>query len=254
MTVSTLCRHALETILSPFFIGVVLYAVLVVWFVVRGDHLRVRMGFVIVLIGFLVLSTAFLPNALFHWFTRQYPVVIQVNPEVHWVVVLGGGQMKQSDAPVNHVLKNMSIRRVVEGVRLYRQLPQSKLILSGGGELNPLDSEAAHSATLAFLFGIPKKDIVVETASINTLDQAILIKKWVGKAPFYLVTSAVHLPRAMGLFHKQGLNPIAAPADSLYESHLGWNSMIPNPTHLVTFNTAWHEVLGSIWARIRGVL
>ena len=72
--------------------------------------------------------------------------------------------------------------------------------------------------------------------------------------PFYLVTSALHMPRAMKLFLKQGLNPLAAPSDYpfYWESRNKFNQWAPHPYNLVIINTVWHEHLGRLWEKLRG--
>ncbi len=74
--------------------------------------------------------------------------------------------------------------------------------------------------------------------------------------PFYLVTSAMHMPRAKALFEKQGLHPIAAPA--YYATVKGrsypfWQHCLPNIGNLVRFHAVWHEYLGQLWGKMRGV-
>ncbi|HBI21742.1 MAG TPA: hypothetical protein DDY37_04020 [Legionella sp.] len=246
-------RHVLESILNPYFIGFSLFATLLACLCLLGDSRALRVGFFVVLIGFLLLSTRMIPSAMIRYWSSQYPVVTQANPAVHWVVVLGGGQRKGVNAPANHLLSIASIKRMVEGVRLYRQLPSATLLLSGGGDRDAQKTEAGHLGALAAWFGIPAEHVVLETQSINTADEAIAIKRWVQQTPFYLVTSSLHMPRAMALCEKQGLKPIAAPSDYPYDSAIDWpRDWLPHPIHFVSANLAWHELLGWAWGRIRG--
>ncbi len=71
--------------------------------------------------------------------------------------------------------------------------------------------ESKIMADLAIELGLDKRDIVEESAALDTEDQAILIKKIVGKDKFILVTSAFHMPRSMAFFRKNGMDPIPAP-------------------------------------------
>ena len=248
MNLAAMCRHAMEAIFNPFSIGLVLFAFLLFWLCCYGDSRLLRAGLFIVLIGFLLFSTAWLPQILIKRLENQYPVITKTDPNVHWVVVFGGGQLSQVHAPANHLLNDVSIKRLVEGVRLYRLLPETKLIVSGGGEVDEIQSEAAHAAILASWFGIPREHVVVESRSINTADEAIAIKQWVHQEPFYLVTSSLHMPRSMALCRKQALNPIAAPSDYPYDEKRGWRHyMVPQPINLVYASVAWHEMLGWAW-------
>jgi uncharacterized SAM-binding protein YcdF (DUF218 family) len=245
-----LVHHVFEALINPFMLFFVFLTLSIFWLLIYGDSRAVRFC---LLIGFFIISTSLLPTALIHNFDRKYSVVKEVNANIRWVVVLGGGMQEKIIAPVNQLLTTASIQRLLEGVRLYRLLPGSKLILSGGGMINPEKSIASRLSELGAWFAVPEKDMVLETTSINTVAEAVAIKKWVHKEPFYLVTSALHMPRAMALCHKQGLNPIAAPADYTYEdSKIDWLAIVlPNPSNLITVRNVWHEMLGMIWEKMK---
>ncbi len=68
---------------------------------------------------------------------------------------------------------------------------------------------------------VKSEDIVLETKATDTKDHPIYVKKIVGKDRFILVTSASHMPRAMALFRKHGMEPIAAPTDYMVKEREG---------------------------------
>jgi uncharacterized SAM-binding protein YcdF (DUF218 family) len=55
-----------------------------------------------------------------------------LNKEVRWIVVLGGGSREDKALTPEDRLGDASLKRLLEGVRLSRLLPQSRLVLSGG--------------------------------------------------------------------------------------------------------------------------
>jgi uncharacterized SAM-binding protein YcdF (DUF218 family) len=55
-----------------------------------------------------------------------------LNKEVRWIVVLGGGSREDKALTPEDRLGDASLKRLLEGVRLSRLLPQSQLVLSGG--------------------------------------------------------------------------------------------------------------------------
>jgi uncharacterized SAM-binding protein YcdF (DUF218 family) len=59
----------------------------------------------------------------------------------------------------------------------------------------------------------PNEDLILESDSKDTNDQARLIQPIVGDDLFLLVTSATHMPRSIALFKSLGMHPIAAPTD-----------------------------------------
>ena len=249
-------RHAIEAIANPFFFWVLLLMMTFLWFFLQNKGRKTRCALVGIFLLFGLLSTAWLPRSLIHHLGRQYAVVEHPDPSLHWVVVLGGGQRASINAPANHLLSNPSLRRLIEGVRLYHELPEAKLIVSGGSErMGAMLSESVRMRELTRWFSIPETDVLLENTSVNTADEVMAIKSMVHQDAFYLVTSSIHMPRAMALCQKQGLNPIAAPADYPYDDDDGWQKdLIPNPYNLFIMNVAWHEFLGRAWGVVRGII
>jgi uncharacterized SAM-binding protein YcdF (DUF218 family) len=221
---------------------------------------RQRAGKAVVTAGVILLaffSSGFGCRLLLTPLEQRYPPLLNLAAagSVKWVLVLGGGLNSDPRLPLSSHLSGASLHRLVEGVRLHRQLPGSKLLLSGGPVLAS-PSEAAEMAKLAPLLGVDPREIVLETHSWDTADQARLIKDIVGQDKFVLVTSASHMLRAMALFHRQGLNPVPAPADHLLHqapasSPLGY---FPDAGNLAGSEAAVHEYLGLAWARLRGAI
>jgi uncharacterized SAM-binding protein YcdF (DUF218 family) len=252
-------RRLIEYLSNPFFWVFVILLLLTIYLMMPGrDRVAKRAGSVLLLlwIGFYSVSTPWISDWMIRQLESQYVRVKQVNPNVHWVVVLGGGAAKNLEIPASEALSGVSLKRVFEGVRLYRALPEARLILSGGaGAAKPEFSVARRFDEFADWIHVPKAHRVLEVDSINTADEARFIKPLVGDSPFYLVTSALHMPRAMMLFEKQGLHPIAAPCNYLFLKHektKSWTRFLPTAGHIVRFNIAWHEYLGQWWGAMRG--
>ncbi|KTD16616.1 YdcF family protein [Legionella jordanis] len=244
-------RHVLETLLNPYFLCLLLFALCLLLLWHCGNKRRIRWGFTGVLLLFLIFSTGWLPRALTLQLEERYPAIVQANPSIHWVVVFSGGSAEVKNKPVNSMLNCASIKRLLEGVRLYRQLPQAKLLLSGGGYGFDVP-ESRRLAEIASWFSIPAQNIRLETKSINTADEAKEIKAIVRNEPFYLVTSAIHMKRSLALCQAQGLNPIPAPTDySFFWNDERWAKMVvPNPYNLYYLSIAMHEVLGELWMKL----
>lgn len=168
---------------------------------------------------------------------------------------MGGGHITDPKIPVTSQLSHASLVRTIEAVRLHRKIPGSKLIFSGGSvfEVHP---EAETMATLAREIGVSPEEIVLESESMDTADQAQHIKPIIGNNVFVLVTSAAHLPRVMALFEKQGMHPIPAPTDHHAPDRqaLSLDDIFPSPYSLADSQGGLHEYLGIIWSRLRGQL
>ena len=172
---------------------------------------------------------------------------------IKWIVVLGGGGASSAQLPSASQLSPASLARLVEGIRLQRQLPGSKLILSEGSIFESLPV-ADVMGSVAQELGVASDAVVLERQSQDTEGQAQLIRPMVGNDRFILVTSASHMPRSMALFRKVGLNPIAAPTDYSSSSRetLRPTSFYPNSRELRKAELAMHEYMGLAWAKIRG--
>ena len=234
-----------------------LFGVILLWFTRRQ-----RMGKV-----FVTCSLVFFAVATYGPFSRwmleplefRYPPIMTPAelPHVKWVVVLSGGHTTDHRLPPTSRLNPETMTRLVEGIRLYRSKPGSRLLLSGGVVFGSSPS-AETLRDVALELGIPDKDIVVENKSRDTAHEALLVQKIVGKDPFVLVTSASHMPRSVALFRKQGMNPIPAPAGYLTKEdskkRISPGILFPDAYEFVRLEGAIHEHLGILWAKMRGQL
>ena len=173
--------------------------------------------------------------------------------KVRWVVVLGGGQTTDPAFPATMRLSDASLARLIEGIRIYRALEGGRLLLSGGAVFGDVP-EARTMALVAEDLGIPVSDILMETKSRDTKDQAGNIATVVGNERFVLVTTAAHMPRSMVLFRKAGLEPIPAPTDFKVQksAHISPYRFFPQAGAIEKMEAATHEYLGILWARLRG--
>ena len=179
----------------------------------------------------------------------RYASLVDVSQfsDIKWVVVLGGGHNSDSRLIATSQLSESSLSRLVEGVRIHRLLPESRLVLSGGAVFDPV-SEAEVMARAAEIMGVEGDGIILEELSRDTGDQARLVQKIVGDERFILVTSASHMPRSMALFRKSGMEPIPAPTDYRVKERQGISPGVffPNAGSLRKMEMVFHEYLGLI--------
>ena len=249
---ASILKHIIELLVNPFFIGLLLlFGVSLSRYFYKAYARFLILGVAFCL---LVMSTGWLPSLLTSTLEKSYAPVIEPNSCVKWVVVLGGGSYPVKDLPVNDLLTSASIKRLIEGIRLIKLLPEAHLLLSGGNGNRPqalAEPEAVLMARLATELNVAPTRIVLEATSLNTADEAQELFKIIGKEPFYLVTSAIHMRRSMALCLKQGLQPLAAPADfTLFWVENGARQFIPNSYNIQYFNIAFHELLGLLWAKL----
>lgn len=170
---------------------------------------------------------------------------------VTYVMVLGGWHEEDERVPVTSVLSSYSTARLLEGIRLWDANKTSKLILSGYPGLNGRISNAQAMKNLALTLGVPEDDILLSPSPRDTREEAIAVKPLVENAPFALVTSASHMKRAMALFRKEGLLPVAAPTDYLAKDNgqSAWGNYLPGANSLRVSERAIYEYAGYTWAK-----
>jgi uncharacterized SAM-binding protein YcdF (DUF218 family) len=224
-----------------------------------------RLGKILVTLGtllLLLLSLPFTASQLLIPLEGRYPALL--HPEAvswghtrptstKWIVVLGGGHVSDPRLPPNSQINAAALFRVVEGVRLYKALPGSKLLLSGGSVFDTVP-DAALMARIAVLLGVPPQDIRLESDSRDTAQEAEIVAGMIGQEKFILVTSAAHMRRALALFKKRGLAPIPAPTDYLTRERQRFSpgNFFPGSDSLADARIAMHEYLGLAWAWLQG--
>jgi uncharacterized SAM-binding protein YcdF (DUF218 family) len=185
---------------------------------------------------------------------RSYPPASAADvAQARWIVVLGGGTYSDPALPVTARLGGSTLARLIEGIRLQRQAPGSRLLLSGAAVYG-YGSDAQAMSAVALSLGVPAASIVLDDASPDTETQAANIARIVQGEPFVLVTSALHLPRAMALFRKAGMAPIPGPTQYIAQSNVGWSpsDFYPDIGSLSIAQIVENELLGMAWARLRG--
>jgi uncharacterized SAM-binding protein YcdF (DUF218 family) len=190
---------------------------------------------------------------------NQYPPLLDKRIQalsrqgVAYIVVLGSGHISDPRLPVTSQVDRQSLFRLAEGIRILHHLPEAKLVFTGGPGFDPRPN-AQVVAELARLFGVLPGQMVIRTTPSNTVEEAQAVKPLVGDRAFVMVTTASHMPRAMRVFQKQGLNPVAAPADYELKHAPGptAGSWFPDSEYLQMAHAAVYELLGQLWYRLRG--
>ena len=211
----------LKKIVASFFYPVTLcLGILILGLVFLWTTRKQRLGKGLVTLGTVLLLLLSLPCISAQFLSpleRRYPALL--HPEAvswgenhstlpKWIVVLGGGHVSDPRLPANSQINAPALGRVVEGVRLYKAIPGSKLLLSGGIVFDPV-AEAEVMARIAELLGVKPQDVSLETDSRDTADQAEIIAKMIGRRKIY----PGHLQRPYAAFHGpvQKVRPAAHP-------------------------------------------
>ena len=242
----------------PLCIEVLLVGLLLLWFTRKQKAGRI----VVTLAGVLLFlfSSHFFSDMLLTPLESRYPPLVITSgargpvglSEVKFIVVLANGFFPEAGRPLAIQLDESSTARLVDGARVSKVLNGCKLVLSGGAD--SVSSPARAMAQLAQDLGVGRQDMILETQSRDTDDEARLVAPIVGQQPFILVTEASHMPRAMALFQKYGTRPIADPVDfrASHSQAIVPDEVFPSAAGLNGSERAVYEYLGLAWAKIRG--
>ena len=134
------------------------------------------------------------------------------------IIVLGGVINTDLSEGRGEVSVSDAAERVIVIAELARRYPAARVVFSGGnGTLNSSGlAEADFAGRLFESFGIPQEHILLENRSRDTTENAVNTKSLVDPKPgerWLLVTSAVHMPRAVGAFRMVGFPVEAYPVD-----------------------------------------
>jgi len=155
---------------------ILLIGLFLLWFIQkkRAGKIIVSAGIILLL----VLSYAPFSDSLLQSLERRYPPLTNIArvSGIKWVVVLGGGNISDPGLPVTSHLSRASLFRLAEGIRIHNQLKGSRLLLSGASVFDT-ESNATAMGALAVHIGVDKRNMVLESFSRDTKDQAQLIQR-----------------------------------------------------------------------------
>lgn len=208
------------------------------------------------MIWLFVVSTPFIPNLLLRSLEEQYSPFEEGSKKISnaHVLVLGGGHITDERLPPNDQLSVQALSRLVEGIRLHRVISGSKLILSGYGRPGANNAQAEVLEETAISLGVDPDNIETIPTPWNTMHEALDYYERFGpyNHPLILVTSAIHMPRAMMHFQSIGLSPFPAPTTYLMkkDGSVSGPEILPSSKYLIRMNKAMHEYVGLFWGKV----
>lgn len=167
----------------------------------------VSFGLLVTIVPFGQWSLAYLED--------RFPVQ-ELPDRVDGIIVLGGALSPQLSSRRGVPVVGGDMERVFSFIYLARRYPEARLVYTGGsGSLSDQTGKEADVARIFFdRLGLDIGPVIFENQSRNTIENALFSKKLVNPQPkenWVLITSAAHMPRAMGVFHRQGWSVLAYP-------------------------------------------
>ena len=164
------------------------------------------------LLSALLLFVTFAP--VYSWIARpledRFPLAATLPAQIDGILVLGGVLQRPVSDERQVLAVSEAAERLMVAATLALQYPGARLVITGRGE--------NHRSLIAWFsdIGLESDRIEFETTARNTFENAVLSQRMVQPGPdevWLLVTSAQHMPRAMGVFRKLGWSVLPYPVD-----------------------------------------
>lgn len=159
---------------------------------------------------------------------NRYPIP-ELPGRLDGIVVLGGAVVQDVTAGRGVPALNTGAERMTESLRLAKAYPEATLLFTGGsGRLTP---QALTEAEVARRFfgehGVDPARLLLEDRSRDTRENARLSFELARPQPgetWLLVTSAMHLPRAVVAFETAGWTVVPYPVDYRTTGAVRWQA------------------------------
>ncbi len=176
---------------------------------------------------------------------------------VDGIIVLGGSVTPGISEARGMATVNENADRLIAFVRLARLYPGSRLVFTGGGKpaQRGRATEAELSGRILDGLGLQADRVTFENRSTSTYENAIFTRDLVhprADETWLLVTSAWHMPRAVGSFESAGWPVVPYPVGYTTTGGLGWSLGFEPVRHLAELRRALHEWVGLVVYRLRG--
>ncbi len=173
------------------------------------------------------------------------------------VVVLGGSFKTTLSEDRGAPQVNQTAERVFALLGLARRYPEARIVFTGGeAAVMPIGSTEAEAARRLFAeIGFDPGRVSFEDASRNTWENAIYSKRLVSPKEgetWLLVTSAAHLPRAVGCFRRAGFPVTGVPVDYKTLATRSRSLTVQFGANLEQFDAAAREWTGLLAYRLLG--
>jgi uncharacterized SAM-binding protein YcdF (DUF218 family) len=174
------------------------------------------------------------------------------------IIVLGGAVDQALTAIHDRVSFGQAADRVIAPIALLRRYPKARLVFTGGaGTLRATTLTEAWAVRRFWrAVGVDEGNVVYEDRSRNTFENAVFSRELVKPREserWLLITSAMHMPRAVGVFRKAGFPVIAYPVDFRTNGEF-WSVGVPGDTGsaIAMLEYAMHEWVGLVAYRLTG--
>lgn len=203
----------------------------------------------------LVFSNPFIYHNFVLWYQAK-PVELSKQQQFQVGILLGGFSTYDKH---NKGFFSASSDRFIESVQLYHQGIIKKILVTGGNasfQNQPPETFFINQELIKN--GIPTTDIILESKSKNTYENAIYCKKMLDsmqlKGPHVLITSAFHMPRAIRLYQRAGMlvQPYPCNYFEVDDNRRILEDLFPDITLLENWKYTLKEIVGTFIYQMAG--
>ena len=174
-------------------------------------------------------------------------------PKVDALIVLGGGVRHDTlDKPGQAAPTDSALQRLYYTAQLYHRY-KLPIVVCGGEPHGRPTAESIVMAEVLHDLQVPAGKIYQENRSRNTKENLQNSKNYLQKQGYKkigLVTSAMHMPRAMHTATSLGLTVIPLPCDYKHSRIYYWYDFFPNTNCLQDSFSGIKEYIGLIYYRV----
>lgn len=238
-----------KVVLSLLFLGTVL-----IW-----TRWKVAGRWLVSIASILFLIPTLLPlSNFFFWpLEERFSAPSELPKNITGIIALGGAEKTVITFTRGQPSLNGGAERMTTFTALARRYPDAKLIYAGGiGSLYQQNYKSNETAQKLFeQLGLNTDRILFDSEARNTAENAANSLKLLGQKPqgnWILITSAYHIPRAVGIFRKIGWNVIPYPVD--YQTTGQWKLdwKFASLYNFIMFSKGLHEWVGLAIYRVTG--
>ena len=186
----------------------------------------------------------------------RFPAVVIPPASVDGIVVLGGAIDDLTSRDRGTPTLTSAANRLTTFVILARRYPTARLVFTGGsGDIvQGVSNEAEYARTLLGDLGLPPERVTFETTSRTTEENALNTAALMHPQPgerWVLLTSAAHMPRAVGAFRRAGWTVLPWPVGYQSRDRISAYAQPLGPK-LALLDWAAHEWIGLVVYYLRG--
>jgi uncharacterized SAM-binding protein YcdF (DUF218 family) len=245
----------LDFLLSPLIWGLILMLAALV----LRNKVKARRLFISSFVILLFFSNSFIVDEFVRLTEAPLPVKQCICKPYDAGIVLGGGLVME-DEETGTLIFQQNTDRMLQAVKLYKQGKIKKILLSSGSGSVVFKDALESSMLRSYLIdiGIPAGDILVDSVSRNTYENAVCSAKILTDSlpggDYLLITSALHMKRAQACFLRQRILTVAYPV-SKKTGYRRWDIgylLVPNVENFRTWEKLLHEWVGYLVYEIKG--